>query len=148
MNADALTEFLHRNIPLTVALGARVVFAQDGQVQIQAPLDPNLNHHGTAFGGSLAVMGILAGWVVLHQGLQDAGIEASLVVRHTELDYLQPVTGELVAYSELPSQHWPAFAEQLRRGRRARIDVSSVLRCGGVDAVNARGTYVALPRTH
>lgn len=148
MNADALTAFLHRNIPLTAALGARVTFAQDGQIRIQAPLDPNLNHHGTAFGGSLAVMGILAGWVVLHQGLHDAGIEASLVVRHTALDYLQPVTGELVAYSELPSQAWTGFVEQLRRSRRARIEVASVLRCGDVDAVNARGTYVALPRPH
>lgn len=148
MDADALTTFLHSNIPLTAALGARVTFAQDGRVRIQAPLDPNLNHHGTAFGGSLAVMGILAGWVVLHHGLHEAGIEASLVVRHTEADYLLPVTGELVACSELPPQAWAGFVEQLRRGRRARIEVTSVLRSGDVDAVNARGTYVALPRPH
>ena len=96
MRAAELTDFLRRSIPLTKALDIRVAAAGDGRVRLVAPLEPNLNHHGTAFGGSLATIGILAGWTVLHMSLEDAGLTPSLVVRHVELDYLEPVRGELV----------------------------------------------------
>lgn len=146
MTPDQLTAFLRDSIPLTHALGLQVTAAGDGRVRLEAPLAPNLNHHGTAFGGSLAVLGILAGWVVLHHGLAEARVDASLVVRHTTLDYLQPVTGTLVAESALPAESWSRFLDSLRRGRRARIEVASRLHCNGADAVQVRGTYVALPR--
>jgi thioesterase domain-containing protein len=144
MRPAELTEFLHRCIPLTQALAVRVTEAGNGRVRIEAPLAPNLNHHGTAFGGSLATLGILAGWTVLHMSLDDAGIAASLVVRHVELDYLEPVTGDLIAESALPLAEWPRFVETLQRGRRARIDVDSRLR-GAAEAVRVRASYVALP---
>jgi thioesterase domain-containing protein len=144
MKAVELTSFLHRSIPLTRALAVQVTYAVPGRVRIEAPLAPNLNHHGTAFGGSLATLGILAGWTVLHMSLEDAGLAASLVVRHVELDYLEPVTGDLVAESELPQAEWPRFIDTLRRGRRARIDVDSLLR-GRAEAVRVKASYVALP---
>ncbi len=144
MRAAELTEFLHRSIPLTQALAVRVTAAEHGRVRIEAPLAPNLNHHGTAFGGSLATLGILAGWSVLHMSLEDAGIAASLVVRHVDLDYLAPVTGDLIAESSLPQAEWPAFVEALRSGRRARINVESRLH-GAAEAVRVKASYVALP---
>lgn len=143
---DDLTAFLHRSIPLTRALAVQVTEAADGRVRLLAPLAPNLNHHGTAFGGSLATLGILAGWTVLHMSLEDAGVAASLVVRHVELDYLEPVTGDLVAESVLPQDGWPRFVDSLRRGRRARIEVGSRLRCVA-EAVQVKARYVALPST-
>jgi thioesterase domain-containing protein len=142
--ADALTRFLRDSIPLTHALDVRVTEASEGRVRLVAPLTPNLNHHGTAFGGSLATVGILAGWTLLHMSLEDAGVPASLVVRHVELDYLEPVNGDLIADSVLPLQDWPRFVEVLQRGRRARIDVESTLR-GNADAVRVKASYVALP---
>lgn len=145
MNPEQFTEFLHRSIPLTAALGARVIELGEQQVRLSAPLSPNLNHHGTAFGGSLATLGILAGWVALHHGMERAGVTGSLVVRQTTLDYLKPVTGELLAESRLPDGTWQEFVAALREARRAKIEVFSVLRCGDADAVRVRGSYVALP---
>ncbi|MDP9141358.1 MAG: thioesterase domain-containing protein [Pseudomonadota bacterium] len=145
MNPQQFTEFLHRSIPLTIALGARVIELGDQHVRLTAPLEPNLNHHGTAFGGSLATLGILAGWVALHHGMERAGVKGSLVVRQTTLDYLRPVTGELVAESRLPEETWLDFVAALRESRRARIEVCSALRDSAGDAVRARGSYIALP---
>ena len=146
MRAEQLTDFLRRSIPLTHALDVRVSEAGDGHVRLVAPLAPNLNHHGTAFGGSLATLGILAGWTVLHMSLEDAGVAASLVVRHVELDYLAPVDGDLIAESTLPHDLWPHFVQTLQRGRRARIDVESRL-LGNAEAVRVKASYVALPPT-
>ncbi|MFA5938461.1 MAG: YiiD C-terminal domain-containing protein [Sinimarinibacterium sp.] len=146
MTPEQLTAFLHNSIALTRAIGVRVTRADGGCVRLVAPLEPNLNHHGTAFGGSLATVGILAGWIALHNALAEAGIEAALVVRKTDLDYLQPVTGELVAESELPQESWLRFKDSLQRGQRARIEVHSrLLAAAGVDGVVIRATYVALP---
>lgn len=144
MRAAELTDFLRRSIPLTQALDVHVAEAADGRVRLIAPLAANLNHHGTAFGGSLATLGILAGWTVLHMSLEDAGVAASLVVRHVELDYLAPVDRDLIADSALPQADWPRFVETLQRGRRARIDVESQLR-GSAEAVRVKASYVALP---
>ncbi len=144
MDAAELTSFLRNSIPLTHALDVQVTEAEPGRVRLVAPLEPNLNHHGTAFGGSLATVGILAGWTVLHMSLEDAGVKAALVVRHVELDYLQPVAGDLIADSALPTDAWPAFLETLRSGRRARLVIESRL-LGAAEAVRVKATYVALP---
>lgn len=149
MTPDELTDFLHRSIALTRAIGVRVTVAEERRVRLVAPLEPNLNHHGTAFGGSLATVGILAGWVALHHALTVDGLDAALVVRTTELDYLQPVAGELIAECELPQDAWLRFRDTLRRGHRARIDVRSRLfAADDVDGVIIHATYVALTPSH
>ncbi len=147
MHAEALTDFLQQHIPLTRALGLQVVAASDGRVRIVAPLAPNLNPHGTAFGGSLAALGIVGGWVVLHQGLLDAGLDVDLVVKNSELEYLRPAVEELLIEAELPLQEWPEVLARLRSGHRARIAVISRIYSNGVEAMRAHGTYVALPKT-
>ncbi|MEQ1439209.1 YiiD C-terminal domain-containing protein [Fontimonas sp. SYSU GA230001] len=146
MTPAELTEFIHRSIPLTRALAARVTEAGARRLCIEAPLEPNLNPHGTAFGGSLATLGILAGWLVLHHELVEADLDVGLVVRHSELDYLRPVTGTLIADSALADADWQDFAATLRAGRRARITVVSRLRSGADDAVRVRADYVATPQ--
>jgi hypothetical protein len=53
MTLEALTAYLHERIPLTRALSAAAE-AWDGRtLRMGAPLAPNRNHLGTAFGGSL-----------------------------------------------------------------------------------------------
>jgi thioesterase domain-containing protein len=146
MTADDFTAFLHDNIPLTRALQVRVAELDTAHIKLSAPLAPNLNHHGTAFGGSLAALGILAGWCAVHHGLSEQALDAVLVVRHSSLDYLRPGTGELHAESRLPQPQWTAFVERLRRGGRARLEIDSRVFGDSGDAVLVRGVYVATPR--
>lgn len=144
MTPDETTAYLHRHIPLTAALGARVLDCGGERVRIAAPLAPNLNHRNTAFGGSLATLGILSGWTLLHFALRNAGIEARLVIQHSECEYLEPAAEEFVAESCLPAASWPRFLATLQRHRRARIRVESVIHAGAHEAVRGSGTYVAL----
>ncbi len=146
MTADEFTAFLHDNIPLTRALQVRVATLDATQIRLSAPLAPNLNHHGTAFGGSLAALGILAGWCVVHHGLAEHALDVALVVRRSTLDYLRPGTGELHAESRLPLPQWTTFIERLRQGQRARLEIDSRVYSDGGDAVQVRGVYVATPQ--
>ena len=50
----ALQAFLLAHVPLAGAMGVRVVEAGEAGVRLALPLAPNLNHHGTAFGGSVS----------------------------------------------------------------------------------------------
>ncbi len=146
MDAAAFTDFLHERIPLVRAMQLRVLVADPHRVCIAAPLEPNLNLHGTAFGGSLAALGILTGWAALYRGLLAVNLaDAALVVQRSELDYLKPARGELVAESQPPEAGWSAFIETLQRGGRAGIDVETCIRSRQVDVLRVSGRYVALP---
>ncbi|HVT35048.1 MAG TPA: YiiD C-terminal domain-containing protein [Nevskiaceae bacterium] len=144
MDAAALTAYLHQHIPLTRALGARVESCGHGSAVVSAPLEPNLNHRNTAFGGSLATLAILSGWVVLHVALREAGIDARLVVQKHECEFQQPVTAAFTARSTLPPRDWEKFRAALQRRGRARISVVSELRSGDALVVQSTGTFVAL----
>ena len=95
MTPEAFTEYLHREIPLTAAMSARVVRSEPGEVEICAPLAPNKNLHGTAFAGSLATLGLISGWVVLDRALHGAQVKAHLVAQKNECIFHAPATQEL-----------------------------------------------------
>jgi len=144
MTPDDYTEYLHRHIPLTAAVAARVRRMEPGLVEISAPLGPNTNHRGTAFGGSLSTLAILSGWVVLQQALQAEHVAARLVIQKSECDYMEPVDADFSAESRLPLEEWPRFLQTLARRGRARITVLSLIRADGREVLRASGTYVAL----
>src|SRR5688572_18436898 len=93
--------FLHQQIPLTQAMGVTVE-SWDGQLLVlHAPLEPNHNHLGTAFGGSLSALATLAGYCLLWLVLGDR--QAHIVVRESTIRYRSPVRGALRALCRLPA---------------------------------------------
>jgi thioesterase domain-containing protein len=144
MSPEALTEYLHRHIPLTAAMQLRVLRSGDGAIELAAPLSPNRNHRDTAFGGSLATLGIVSGWALLQQSLRQEGLEARIVVQKSECEFLEPVAEEFFSASSLPAAEWTRFLDTLRKRKRARITIHSTLRCAGREVVRHSGTFVAL----
>lgn len=142
MSPDEITRQLHAHIPLTAAMALRVL-AFDGQtLQTFAPLAPNRNHHGTAFGGSLATLGIVTGWALVDEALRAAGLPAQVVVQHSDCEYLAPADGDCTATAVL-SEQWPRFLATLRKHRRARVDIATMIAVGGGPRVRHLGRYAA-----
>ena len=144
MTPESLTDYLHRNIPLTAAMAARVQHLADDRVEIAAPLAPNHNHAGTAFGGSLSTLAIVSGWALLLHALRAAQIPHRLVIQSSSCDYLRPVTADFRAESRLPAEDRERFLQTLLRRGRARISVKSILTAGGETVAEATGNYVAI----
>ena len=145
MTPEQLTRLLHQHIPLTAAMQVQVRVCEPARVVIAAPLAPNLNIHGTAFGGSLAILGILSGWTLLYHALQARGLAAKLVIQKNECEYLEPVAQEFSAESQCPAAaEWEAFCEQLVQRGRARLAVASTVFADGRAAVKSSGTFVAI----
>jgi thioesterase domain-containing protein len=128
MIAFDLEAFLHERIPLTRALGCQVVAADRRGVHLRAPLEPNINMHGTAFAGSLASLSLLSGWIWVVVALRDRGEEAAVVVRRCEVVYLAPVDGELAVHCAPPEPaEWQIFSNSLGERGRARLSLASTV---------------------
>jgi thioesterase domain-containing protein len=143
MSADSLTEFLHSRIPLTAEMQLRVQPGPPDAIEVRAPLAPNINVHGTAFGGSLVTLAIVAGWTLVNRALQRAAVECALFVQKSECEYLAPARGELVASGRLPEADWHAFLVDLRRQGRARIAIEVAVSSGGTVVARHLGSFVA-----
>lgn len=138
------TAYLHEHIPLTAAIGAEVIFYDGETLQISAPLEPNLNHRNTAFGGSLSALAILSGWGLIHLKLKEEGITVRLVIQKSVCDFSAPIDGAFRACARaIPQADWSRFLRTFQRHGRARIRVTSELVTEEGTGGTHLGTYVA-----
>lgn len=95
MSTDSryLESVLHHDIPLTRDMGLKVLDWHEQQLSLHLPLDPNVNHKSTMFGGSLYCGAVLAGWGWLHLRLKEEGItDGHIVIQEGQISYPLPVT--------------------------------------------------------
>lgn len=135
-------QFLHEQIPLTRAMRVRVESYDEGQLTVTAPLEPNHNHLGTAFGGSLAALVMLAGYALLWLELGDRA--AHLVVSESTLKFRRPVRAIIRASCRQPNEaEMAAFKAEFAANGKARIRLTVVIEEESQTAVEFAGTYVA-----
>lgn len=146
MSEKSLEAFLHEKIPLTRAMGLHVAESSARRLVLEAPLDKNINHLGTAFGGSLHTLPTLACYAGLWTLLREAGIDGHVVVKHSEADYLSPVKGTLRAVCvRPPAAEAEQFIRELRRHKKARMELTAVVEgANGQPAVEFSGSFVAV----
>lgn len=144
MTPAALVDYLHAHIPLSRAMDVSVLAASAAEVVLEAPLEPNINVHGTMFGGSAATLGLLAAWSVLHLRLEAEEISNQLVIHRTEMEYLAPIKGVARASARLDDAGWAAFRHMLDRRGRARLRVVAELLFAGQVAARLVGEFVAI----
>lgn len=147
MDRKSLEKYLHRQIPLSAAMKVSVRSATTESVILAAPLEPNVNHKNTVFGGSASALGILAAWSILHLRLGDAGYDCEVVIQSNHMDYERPIRGAFTATSSLVDiSAWPAFLKMLARKKRARIEVQSILTADDAAVGRFTGKFVAFLR--
>lgn len=146
MSAKGLEAFLHEKIPLTKAMGLHVAESNARRLVLEAPLDKNVNHLGTAFGGSLHALPTLACYAGLWTLMREAGVDGHVVVKRSHAFYRAPVTGRLRAVcARPPAALVKEFIADLRRHKKARMDLTAVVEgAAGRPAVEFSGSFVAL----
>ena len=130
MDKLELEAYMRENIPLARAMDVRFDELTPLSAQLSAPLEPNLNHHGTGFGGSLASLALLAGW---------AARDLLVPVR------LAAARGELVANARVP-EGWPEFVRAFSTGAGGRLEVNCELTSDGRQVGRCTALYVGLAR--
>lgn len=143
--AQQIQDLLHNKIPITRAMGVRVEDYDGERLVLSAPLDKNVNHLGTAFGGSLNALAVLSGYGLLWLELEDQ--ECHIVIRESSISYERPVRGEIRATCVRPEAGTLAeFKRTFRQKGKARISLSATIEDDGLTAVRFQGTFVALAR--
>lgn len=135
--------FLHEQIPLTRAMAVRVASWDEQTLILEAPLEPNHNHLGTAFGGSLSALTTLAGYSLLWLLLGEA--KAHVVVRESTIRYRHPVRGTLRAVCGRPAEEEvEKFRAIFAQSGKARLSLVCTVEDEGRVCVEFEGSFVAL----
>ena len=142
---QAVQEYLHEHIPLSKAMGVEVRKANFEGVVLSAPLEPNINHRETVFGGSASSIAILAAWSVVHFGLHREGLACRVVIQKNTMSYDKPIAGVFTAKCDAPeAETWQRFLTTLKRKKMARIEIASVLEYNHEVAGKMEGVFVAI----
>lgn len=143
-----ITDYLHTHIPLTEAMALRAVQWDGRELIIAAPLEPNINHRQTLFGGSAAAAAIVAGWTLVWLRLREANVEARLVIQRHTIDYARPIAGAFEARCSLEDEAaWEKFFKTLDARGKSRLTLTISLHESGETgppAATATGDYVAV----
>jgi thioesterase domain-containing protein len=137
--------YLYQAIPLSAAMGVEVRNAGIRHVKLAAPLKPNVNHTETVFGGSAAALATLSAWTLLHLRLEEAQLDARLVIQRSRMEYEKPIPGDFEAVCDFGDDDlWVRFRETLERRGRARLTLAARLVHEKARVATFEGDFVAL----
>jgi thioesterase domain-containing protein len=135
-------EYFHQQIPITRAMGVRVVAHNENEFVVEAPVALNSNHLRTAFGGSINAIATLAAYGCVWLGLRDHAVH--VVVAESSIRFLRPVRETIRAICPRPdSNEWAAFQTQFAAKGKARITLRVNVVEAGQTAAEFEGIFVA-----
>jgi thioesterase domain-containing protein len=138
----AAEKFLHQQIPITRAMGVRVVSNDDNGLIVEAPVALNSNHLRTGFGGSINAVATLAAYGLLWSELRAHDVH--VVVAESTIRFLRPVHETIRAICPRPDQpQWAAFRTEFAQKGKARIALRVHVIEQEQTAAEFEGTFVA-----
>ena len=140
MDRAMLEKLLRQQMPLAKAMDVRVLRA-DEIVELGCALKPNVNHMGTAFGGSLSALMILAAYCRLFKIMNGQG---HVLLRKSSMEFFKPVTHDLRAVCLQPTAaEVQNFLNIYLKKKRAKLAlVSEVYTEDGKVACRMEGEFV------
>ena len=124
-HAQDLIDFIRESIPLAHTMDLRLHSHDDDHLAIAAPLPPNINDKGCAFGGSLVSLMTLSGWGLVELELRRREFDCDVFVAESTVQYLAPVWDDFLSEARLAGgASWDTFFHTLRTRGRARVEVA------------------------
>ncbi|MEW9573545.1 YiiD C-terminal domain-containing protein [Rhodanobacter sp. Si-c] len=147
--ARDLVRFIRDKIPLARAMDLELQSHDDDLLILGAPLAPNVNDKGCAFGGSLVSLMTLCGWGLVELALRARGQDCDVFVGESTVRYLQPVWADFRAEARLAEDaDWASFFDTLQTRGKTRIEVScNVPGADGKPAAILTARFVAKARS-
>jgi thioesterase domain-containing protein len=144
----ALQDFFLLNVPLTRAADISVHSYDGESLVFEAPLEPNINDKGTAFGGSIYVLCVSTAWGMSSIKAQELGCDGELVVAKANIEYLRPLKEVIRAEVKAPDQEaLQHFKDSFDRHGKAQFDLEArVLDSAGKCCARFSGKYALLKR--
>lgn len=143
MKAQALENKLHHEIPMSKYMQVKVVRASAEEIELECDLAPNHNHVGTAFGGSLATLMVLAAYCQLFEIINETG---HVLLKNSSMNFIYPVEEKLRAVCKAPSlDQVKKFQEAYSKKGKARLELNSqIVLSDGRVACQMTGEFVGV----
>jgi len=134
-----------QDIPLLNAMHLSFVSFENLTLTMEAPLAPNINNKGTAFGGSIASICLFGGWAVATLAFVDNDIHnTEIVVYKNEMTFERPARGHLIVNAFIKPDDFATCLARLkaRDPGRIRLDIHVELFHDDERCATMNGLYV------
>lgn len=142
--AQALEQKIRNAIPLSAAMQFSIKALNQDSIKVSAPLEPNINVHGTGFAGSIYSAAILTGWALCTHVMDELELDGDLVVAKAEISYRAPVTSALDCRCHVSAQQRDAFARGLLDSGKGKLLLE--VEVGDLPHAILQATYIAIGR--
>jgi len=112
-------------IPVTRHLQFHIHLDEYDQPILEVPLQPNINHLGTAFGGSLSMLCTIEGWGCMYLLLEKYELIADILIQKNDMAFLSQVEDDFYVGCNLPAKpKLELFVRTFQRFGKARLPVT------------------------
>jgi thioesterase domain-containing protein len=143
--ADDLTRKIRKEIPLSESMQFSIDQLDPAGIRVSAPLSPNINIHGTGFAGSLYSVAVLTGWALCTHLIDEAGIDADLVVARAEISYRAPVNGAIECRCSASVAQRALFLQAIQERGKGKLSLDITV--GDLPQANLQASFVAIARS-
>lgn len=145
MTLDDIKTHLLDDIPLARAMDLDLSSWDGQRLVLTAPLAPNRNDKGCAFGGSLASLMTLAGWGATVLRMDELAEGAEVYVQDSQIRYLAPVWQDIEVHAWALDDDAAAFRATYGARGRARTTIQAECRLAdGTVAASLSARFVAI----
>ena len=121
--AQHLQQTIRSTIPLSQHMGYSISTLTESSIHVSAPLENNVNIHGTAFAGSIYSIATLTAWALVYHILQTHQPNATLVLGEGQIKYRAPIKGDLQCNADISNDERLEFLSALLDKGRSRLIV-------------------------
>jgi len=137
---DELTDGVHALIPILGQMGVRIVDATPGRAAAVLPAEPNRNHFGSTYAGSLFTVAEMLGGVIGFNTFQLEGFVP--LVKSVDIKFLRPASTEVRAETSLTDDEIARIeAEARATGKSEFVLEATVTDANGVVVATTSGVY-------
>lgn len=145
MNNKEFQEFLCEKIPILKAIQFDVLEINSCKVKLRAKLEPNKNHMGIAFAGSINTLMTLCGWSSVYANISEIDSDAKIVLQKSSVRYIAPIKNDFTAECILQNEDEKNdFFKMYNKRGKSKLEVK--VRCYDKETLCAefQGKYVAI----
>ncbi len=135
---------IQSSIPLSEAMQFTIVELDSCSILVRAPLQPNVNVHGTGFAGSIYSIAVLAGWALCTHIMELNQMAGDLVVADAKIKYHSPINGDIECQGEVNEVDRDAFCNNFKQHGRSRLELT--IEVGSAPNAILQGTYYAVSK--
>ena len=145
MTRDEAQQYIETNIPVTKAMGMTIKTLSREEVTLSAPIKENINHRGSAFGGSIDSLFLTTGWAFI-RFLIDHYIPTPIIVGSKgSTNFQKPVLKDFESTLTMPGDsEVDKFLDTFDRFGKARITLHATITEDGQICASFAGDYVVV----